>query len=161
MMNIKKWKEKDKISFKKKLKDYCIQIISEKVEEAMKSMERAQEAVNDEGKSAMGDKYEITKAMGQIDSDRAGLQLFEGKKQLSQLRLINVEKICTEATAGAFIICDTMNYFIATSIGNKIVEGEKISIISAMAPVAMLMKGKKEGDTFLINGLTIRIENIF
>lgn len=154
-------KPKDKLNFKKRLKDYCVSILKEKVEEAMKSMERAQEAANGEEKSSMGDKYEITKVMGQIDSDRAGLQLFEGKKQIAQLNQVNIETICTEVKAGAFIICNEVNYFIATSIGAKIFEDIKINIISTQAPVAQLLMGKTEGDSFIINGKTISIEVIF
>ena len=92
-MNTKKWTPEDKINFKKRLKELSVAVINEKVEEATKAMERAQEAANDEGKSSMGDKYEISKVMGQIDSDRAGLQLFEGKKQLLQLNLVNIETV--------------------------------------------------------------------
>ena len=160
-MNLSKWKKEDKINFKKRLKEYCISLLNEKIEEAMKSMERAQEAANGEEKSSMGDKYEITKVMGQIDSDRAGLQLFEGKKQLSQLKMVNVEVIYTEAKPGAFIICNEANYFIATSIGGKIIENEKVNIVSAGAPVALQLAGKKKGETFSMNGKVMMIENVF
>ncbi len=160
-MNTSKWSEKDKISFKKKLKDFCVSSIKEKIEEAMKSMARAQEAANDEEKNSMGDKYEISKVMGQIDSDRAGLQLFEGQKQLSLLNLVNVDAIYKEAKSGAFIMTNEGNYFIATSIGRKVIDEEKINIISTGAPIAIQMSGKKSGDSFIINGKTIQIDEMF
>ncbi len=160
-MNIAKWKEKDKINFKKRLKDFCVGILKEKIDEAMKSMERAQEASNAEEKSSMGDKYEISKVMGQIDSDRAGLQLFEGKKQLALLKSVNVEGIYSEGKAGAFLVCSEANYFIASSLGGKIMDGEKVIIISTQAPVALQLLGKEEGDTFIVNGKTLVIKHIF
>jgi transcription elongation GreA/GreB family factor len=161
MIAAKKWKDKEKLAFKQKLKDYCIEQLRGKVEEAIKSMERAQEAANGEEKSSMGDKYEITKAMGQIDSDRAGLQLFESKKQLSQLNLVNIDTICKEVKAGAFVICETMNYFIATSIGGKVIDNEKINIISAAAPIAQLLMNKKAGENFVFNGNKINVLDVF
>ncbi len=160
-MNTKEWKKEDKINFKKKLKEFCISLLNEKIEEAMKSMERAQEAANGEEKSSMGDKYEITKVMGQIDSDRAGLQLFEGKKQLSQLKMVNVEAIYHDAQPGAFIICNEANYFIATSIGRKEIDGEKVNIISTGAPVALQLIGKKKNSKISFNGKEIKILEIF
>ena len=160
-MNLDNWKEKDKINFKRKLKDFCVGILKEKIDEAMKSMERAQEASNAEEKSAMGDKYEISKVMGQIDSDRAGLQLFEGKKQLAQLNLVNVESVYSIARSGAFLVCSEANYFIATSIGGKIFDEEKIIIISTQAPVAVQLLGKKAGDSIMVNGKTIVINHVF
>ena len=127
----------------------------------MESMERAQEAANGEEKSSMGDKYEITKVMGQIDSDRAGLQLFEGKKQLAQLKQVPVDAIYSEVQAGAFIHCKEINYFIASSIGGKIFEEVKINIVSTQAPVAIQLMGKKKGDSFTVNGKTILIDLVF
>lgn len=161
MMNTKKWTPEDKINFKKRLKELSVAVINEKVEEATKAMERAQEAANDEGKSSMGDKYEISKVMGQIDSDRAGLQLFEGKKQLLQLNLVNIETVYSDVQPGAFIVCDEANYFIATSIGGKIVDGEKINIVSAAAPIALMLMHKKAGNTIVFNGKTIGLVDVF
>lgn len=160
-MNFSKLKNTDKLAYKKQLKTFCEQLLQAKVAEAMESMERAQEAANGEEKSSMGDKYEITKVMGQIDSDRAGLQLFEGKKQLAQLKQVPVEAIFSEVQAGAFIHCKEINYFIASSIGGKVFEEEKINIISTQAPVALQLMGKKKGDSFTVNGKTILIDLVF
>jgi len=161
MMDITGWNDDDKINFKRKLKDFCADTIKEKIEEARKSMARAQEAANDEEKNSMGDKYEISKVMGQIDSDRAGYQLFEGQKQLTLLHLVNVEGIYNEVKPGAFVICDEADYFIATSIGGKVIEGEKINLISALAPIAIQLNGKKAGDSISFQGKTLRIRQIF
>jgi transcription elongation GreA/GreB family factor len=160
-MNTLKWTDEDKINFKKKLKELSTEVIKQKIDEAIKAMERAQEAANDEGKSSMGDKYEISKVMGQIDSDRAGQQLFEGKKQLLQLNLVNFETIYTDVQPGAFIVCDEANYFIATSIGGKVVDGEKINIISALAPIALQLMNKKKGSVIKFNGKELKILELF
>ena len=160
-MNTNSWKDIDKINFKKKLKEYCLNYIQENIDEAKKSMERAQEAANDEEKNSMGEKYEISKVMGQIDSDRAGFQLLEAKKQISLMKLVSVESLYDEAQQGAFIRCDEFNYFIATSIGGKVIDGEKIHIISPNAPVALQLRHKKAGDFIEINKKKITIREIF
>ena len=54
-----------------------------------------------------------------------------------------------------------INYFIASSIGGKVFEEEKINIISTQAPVALQLIGKKKGDSFTVNGKTILIDLVF
>ncbi len=160
-MKTSTWKKQDRVNFKAKLKLLCVEIVKGKIDEAKTSMERAQEAANSEGKSSMGDKYETSKVMGQIDSDRAGLQFFEGKKQLAQLNQVQIDVIYKEVQAGAFINCGDINYFILSSIGAKVIDDVKINIISTQAPVATQLLGKKAGDNFTLNGKEIAIREVF
>jgi transcription elongation GreA/GreB family factor len=160
-MNVSKWKKEDKINFKKRLKELCISIIKEKIDEAAVSMERAREAAGGEEKNTMGDKYETSREMANIDRDRAALQMIEGKKQLAQLMQINAEAIYTNVQLGSVVIYREGVYFIATGLGGKEIEGEKIQIVSPAAPITIQLMNKGKGDVVVFNGRDIRIVEVF
>lgn len=153
--------KKDKLRFKQLLKDFCMQELEEHLREATASRDRAQEAVKNEEKNTMGDKYETSRAMGHIDSDRAALQMLEAKKQQAALQLIDAAVLHDSVQAGSVVITDAVIYFIAVAIGSRTIENNTVHIISPRAPIAGKLMGLATGDTVEFNGKTIAIKNVF
>ncbi len=60
---------KEKLQFKEKLKDEAISIVQNRINSAATAMANAQESANSNDKSSAGDKYETSRAMGQLDRD--------------------------------------------------------------------------------------------
>ena len=82
--------EKDKIAFKNLVKTECIKLINQRIANAKSAVSQAQDAANSSDKSTAGDKYETSRAMGQIDSDMNSKQLLEAEQELSFLEKIDV-----------------------------------------------------------------------
>ena len=75
----------DKLALKKEILFRCISLVEKRIEAAIHAMHQAQEAANSEGKSSAGDKYETSRAMGQLDRDMNAKQVAEAQRDLAFL----------------------------------------------------------------------------
>ena len=150
-----------KIAFKNNLKQFCINIIEQRIATAKNAINDAQEAANSEEKSSAGDKYETGRAMGHLQKDMHARQLAEYLKELRDLKKIETDSICVVAGAGAFIETDQNSFFIVAGLGKQIIDGKTILFLSPNAPLAINLRGKKQGDDFMFNGTAIIIREVF
>jgi hypothetical protein len=153
--------QEEKITFKNKLKQFCHNMIDQRVQVAKAAIENAQQAANSEEKSSAGDKYETGRAMSHIKKDMHTRQLSENLKELSTLHSINTNTIYDTVAAGAFVICANISFFIAAGLGKQIINSETIMFLSPNAPLAKLLEHKKVGEHFLFNKTTIVIKEIY
>lgn len=128
-----------------------MQYVESRIQTAQQAMHRAQEAANEEGKSSAGDKYETTRAMMQIERDKAAQQLDESLKLKRILQSIRTDMRVDKVSLGAVVLSDEINFYIAISVGKMQVEGKDFIAIAANAPVALALMGLKHEDTFLFN----------
>lgn len=147
------------VEFKIHVLQVCKNIISERLDNAQKAMNAAQEASNGEDKSSAGDKYETSRAMGHRDRDMYARQLLEAKKELEKLDKINLEP-STIVRAGSLIEVNDAVYFISTGIGKIEIDGQTIMAISRESPIAAMMMGKKINEEFNFNGKIWKITNL-
>jgi transcription elongation GreA/GreB family factor len=153
--------EQEKIAFKLTLKAAAQALIEQRISNATIAIEQAQQAANNEEKSSAGDKYETARAMGHLEKDMHARQLAENVKELALLHSIPVNTIYPLATAGTFIRCTSISFFIAAGLGKQTIQGGQIIFLSPQAPLAQLIKGKKAGDSFLFNGTEQVISALF
>lgn len=139
------------IAFKHTLKNTGFALINARIELARQMIANAQEAANSEEKSSAGDKYETGRAMGHLQKDMHTRQQEENKLELDRLQKVNTEKIYTTAQPGAFIQCKDSSFFIAAGLGKQAIDEETVFFLSPLSPLAKLLHGKKEGDTFFFN----------
>ncbi|WPQ61736.1 hypothetical protein SIO70_25580 [Chitinophaga sancti] len=139
------------IAFKTNLKNTGLALINKRIELAKQMIANAQEAANNEEKSSAGDKYETGRAMGHLEKDMHTRRQEENKLELDRLQKISTEKIYTTAQPGSFIKCKGQSFFIAAGLGKQTINEETVFFLSPLSPLAKLLHGKKEGDTFLFN----------
>ena len=151
----------DKIAFKDSLKQFCITLVEQRIQNGKALIDNAQQAANSEEKSSAGDKYETARAMGHLEKNMHTRQLVENIKDLANLQLINTHETYDVATAGAFIQCSNISLFIAAGAGKQLFNGEPVLFLSPAAPLAKLVANKKVGDSFIFNGTSAVIADIF
>lgn len=149
------------LTFKATLKQTGLDLISQRIALAKQMIANAQEAANSEEKSSAGDKYETGRAMGHLEKDMHTRQQEENKLELDKLQKVNAEKIYTTAQPGTFIRCKDESFFIAAGLGKQVINGETVFFLSPLSPLAKLLNGKKEGDTFLFNKAERSILELF
>ncbi|MGN7823659.1 hypothetical protein ACTJJB_26295 [Chitinophaga sp. 22536] len=142
----------EKIAHKLLLKNYCEQIILQRIAITQQAMDEAQAAANQEGKSSAGDKYETARAMSHLEKDMHARQLLAHQESLHTLRMINVQVIYNAPAAGAFIRSTTTCFFIGGGLGKQIVNGETVVFLSPASPLALQLLQKKTGDEFTFKG---------
>ena len=151
----------EKIQFKNRLKLFALDQIGRRITAARESIDQAQQAANQEEKSSAGDKYETSRAMGHLQKDMHARQLTEHAKEQASLYQINVDAVYPAATAGAFISCPGVSFFIAAGLGKQATEGQTIYFLSPQAPLARSLEHKKAGDSISFNAMNLIILDIY
>lgn len=103
-------------------------------------------ASNNDTKSSMGDKYETGREMLQQEIGKLQLQLGEILKQENILKSITAAP-CDSVQRGALVKTDRGAIYIAVPLGHVTINGEKITVISSDSPLAVVLRGRKAGET--------------
>jgi hypothetical protein len=150
-----------KLEFKQALKNACLKIIFDRIANIEQAINEARESANSEEKSSAGDKYETSRAMGHLTQEMQSKQLDEAKYELDFINRLNTTTLVKAAGIGAVVVCGDINFYLSAGLGNAIVEGNKVMLLSTKAPLAGLLLHKKEGETFVFNKKTIQIQSVF
>lgn len=145
------------MTIKEQLHAHCIQQVQQHIQEIEAAIADRREAMHNETKSSMGDKYETTREMLQQDINMNMQRLSRAKTDLAALESIDPKEAIQATGQGSLVITEQANYYIAVSIGTVTLSGKKYYVVSANAPVALQLKGKRAGDEFTINGKAIRL----
>lgn len=145
---------------KQQLYNLCKESLVQSIQEIESVIAERREAVGNETKSSMGDKYETTREMLQQDINMNLERLSKVKAELATLEIINPENVNTQISPGAFVKTDNGSFFIAVSIGKVKLLDENIFVISAHSPIALAMSGKKIQSTFTFNSRKYLIKEV-
>ncbi len=126
---------------------HCINIVQERVDSLEVELENLKESAASDTKSSMGDKYETSREMINLEKGKISEQLGLAKNMLTTLKSIDPEKIFKKAELGALVITDKGKYFLSAALGQVDMKGEKYFAISMNSPLAQKLLNKKVGDT--------------
>ncbi len=134
--------------------------VQERMDIAKASMDEIQAAANNETKSSAGDKYETSRAMGQINKDMYARQFYSASNEWQVLQRINIDMHFKEAFPGAIVETEIGFFFISISAGKISTDGCQMIAVSPQSPIGKALYGKKMGDQFLFNNKMIAIKNV-
>lgn len=123
-------------------------LLDARMKVAWDAMQAAQASANEEGKSSAGDKYETSRAMGQIERDMHARQFENIRQERNILERISPNSTFVQAGLGALVTTTLGEFFISVSLGIVELEGQKIMAISQQSPIGVLLMGKKVGQSF-------------
>ncbi len=153
--------DKEKLDIKIRLKEKANQILQLRIQTSSVAMQEAQHAANEEGKSSVGDKYETSRAMAQIDRDIHARQLETAQKELSFLQQVDINQFCSMVEVGAYVHSNQEKYFFLIGLGPVEINNEKIIFLSISSPIGKIFLGKKAGDKVTFNDKELLIEEVF
>lgn len=139
--------------------NYCRTKCEKRIIEIQSAMVSAQDAILNDTKSSMGDKYETSREMAQQEISRLQTQLQQAEIDLDKINNLNIEP-SEHVKVGSIVITDQFDYFIAISIGAVKIGEKSIMVISKESPIGNLLFSKKVGDEVQFNGKTLNIEGI-
>lgn len=138
----------------------CLSYVQERIDACQAAIQAAQESANSETKSSAGDKYETGRAMAQNERDRNTVQLRQAQQLLGELQRINPELPCDTVRPGALVHTSMGVFYLSISAGKLTVDGQDYFAVSAAAPVAVALSGRRANEEALFNGKKIRIEAV-
>lgn len=145
---------------KEQLHEFCIKRVQQNIREISITIADLREAMHNETKSSMGDKYETTREMLQQDINMNQQRLSKANADMAILNSLNPENTAEHIMPGSLVITDVASYYIAISTNTINIGCQKYYTVSTESPVALLLKGKRAGDEFTLNGKPIRIQQI-
>ncbi|PJJ47908.1 3-oxoacyl-ACP synthase [Hymenobacter chitinivorans] len=138
----------------------CEQYVQDRLNTVLAAVQAAQESANSETKSSAGDKYETGRAMAQNERDRNLVQLQQARQLQAELQRIDPAKPCDTVRPGALVQTSMGWFFISISAGKLPVAGTDYFAVSAAAPVAAALSGKRVGEEAGFNGKPVRVLSI-
>jgi hypothetical protein len=138
----------------------CVAFIEQRIAAARAAMQAAQESSSSETKSSAGDKYETGREMANAERDRNAAHMQQAQQLQAELARINPELPCDSVRPGALLRTSLGWFYLAISAGKLVVDSQEVFAVSAAAPVALALKGKRAGEEVLFNGKLLRIEEV-
>ncbi|SDY09351.1 3-oxoacyl-ACP synthase [Hymenobacter psychrophilus] len=135
----------------------CLAYVQERMDAIQAAINAAQESANSETKSSAGDKYETGRAMAQNERDRNLVQLQQARQLLAELLRIDPALPCDAVRPGALVQTSMGWFYLGVSAGKLLLEGTDYFAVSAAAPVAAALAGKRAGESAAFNGKTVLI----
>ncbi|MCF4101691.1 transcription elongation factor [Gillisia sp. M10.2A] len=142
---------------KKELFSKCLQLVDEKIEKFQAEMDNIKESM--EANDVHTD-YDEEGSKGELlgDFEKYATYLDNAQKMKQTLSTVDREHYSEYIKFGSVIETKNNFYFIAGPIGNlKMEDGRIVHVISTEAPIFEKLKGKKAGDTFLLNDEEVEI----
>jgi hypothetical protein len=139
---------------------YVKTYLDQRMQTSLDAMNAAQESANGESKSSAGDKYETSRAMGQLDRDMHARMYQQTREERKLVERIDESLIYKKGALGALIKTSMGDFFLSVSIGNIKIDEKAIMIISPQSPIGALLMGKMVGDSFNFREKISLIESI-
>jgi len=127
------------------------------LEQMIKSI---QEDKSGETKSVVGDKYETSRAMMQMEEDQIKSQLSIVETKVKKLKQLDPRKHHSKVENGTLVQLNTGWFFISVAADKNVVEGQKIYFLSPEAPLARALLGKELHAKINFNEQVLVIEKI-
>lgn len=111
-------------------------------------------------KSSMGDKYETSREMINLEKGKIGEQLRNAQAMMLSLNSIDADSELMKVELGALVKTNIATYFLSAPLGQVKLDKEVIFCISLGSPIGQQMLGKSKGDTFQMAGRSQEILEI-
>jgi transcription elongation GreA/GreB family factor len=148
------------ITIKHQLLNKCREYVDSRIATAKQSMDDAQQAANEEGKSSAGDKYETGRAMMQIERDKAAQQLEEAIKLKTTLDKINPDIKFERVSLGSLVTTQGKKIFISIGIGKLNVDDIEFLVVGPNSPLGKALTGLQVNDQLTFNKELITVLEI-
>ena len=144
-------------STKSALHALCHAFIEQRIYAARTAMQAAQESSSSETKSSAGDKYETGREMANAERDRNAAHMQQAQQLQAELARISPDAACDTVRPGALVTTSLGRFYISISAGKLVLDGPEIFAVSAAAPVAVALKGRRAGEEAAFNGKLVRV----
>jgi transcription elongation GreA/GreB family factor len=146
---------------KEKLHALCVAYVKGRMQAAEEAIAEAQQAANNDTKSSAGDKYETGREMAQQETNRNLAQLNEANKLMVALNQVSFKGTSAIADTGSLVTTNNGDFYIAISAGNLLLDGKNYFAVSPASPIGFKLRGKGEGEEFILNSKSYLIKSVF
>lgn len=148
------------MTFKEKIYQHYLQLITEKIRALQQSLHDLTESAGNETKRTAGDKHETALAMLQIEQENIGRQLKENLAQKTVLEKIDPTLHTEQIVRGSLVTTNKGIFFLSIGLGKATIDHQLIIALSAESPLGKAMLHLKTGATCTFNGTDYLIDGV-
>ena len=149
------------MTLKEQLFHHCVNILTERIEQAATAMQEAQNSANSETKSSAGDKYETGRAMAHLDKERHTRRHAAALDALTRLHRLRPDGVMMEIELGALVETNLGWYYLTVGIGEVEIENIVVQVSSPESPIGTLLLELEVGDVDDFRGREIEILSVY
>jgi hypothetical protein len=150
----------EKANLKPLILKRLLEIMDEKASIIKNEIQMLLESLDNETKSSVGDKYETTREMMQLEIEKNRIQLSNYDLLKNEILKINPQKKFSKAELGSLVFTAENTYFISIGLGKIEIENEAVYCISLISPIGKQLQNKKAGEMINFQGKATAITNI-
>lgn len=109
-------------------------------------LESLKESAASDTKSSMGDKYETSREMINLEKGKLTGQLSEAMEMHTILNSFDLSNPAKRIELGTLVYTDIAKYYIAVALGPVEIDSEKVFVISPGSPLGRQLLNKQLGD---------------
>ncbi len=145
---------------KKKIVEWCRQLINERIEEMVLQGKTLQDGVANESKSSAGDKHETARAMMNLEQEKLGRQYQELMTMKEYFDKINFEIVSDKILLGSIIETNKGYFLLSVGLGKVSFHDQDVLLLSLQSPLGEALIGKHVGEKIQMNSFQYIIESI-
>lgn len=146
--------------FKEKLVDHCRDTMRRKIELVSFAMAELRGSMENETKSALGDKHETSRARMQAEHEKLAWQLEELKAQFEEFYKLDPHRSTEAVSSQNLVITDNGMFLILVPLGKVELEGRTVYVISPASPLGKALLGLKRKEKARINNFSYEVLEI-
>ncbi len=139
--------------------DACIAHHQHIADVAKQEMDSAQQQSNDYGANV--DRYDAYRTKLMRQRDMYAKQYSNALAAIRVLGDLKRQAITATVQHGSIVITPAMSFFLSIGAGKFMVGDKAFYAVSAQTPIYLALKGKEVGDSVIINGKGIAIQEIY
>lgn len=139
----------------------CRLHVEERIARVQTAISDLEEALKLETKCSMGDKYETGRAMLHLEFEKLSGQHDQLARLKKTIRLLEQTPPSAVVGFGSAVETSGSNYIIAIPAGKFVIEGQEYFAVGVNSPIAKVLLGKTEGESFEFNGMKEKIESVY
>ena len=136
------------------------EIVNEKAAIIKTEIELALETRDSETKSNVGDKFETTREMMQLEIEKNLVQLNKFEMLKNELSKIDIYKTYNNVDYGSLVTTNENKYYISIGLGKIEIKNETVYCVSLNSPIGKVLNNKKVGDEINFQDKKIAITGI-
>lgn len=148
------------MTYKEELLKHLYQLVEEKRTAAEAAVKSTIESRDRDTKSSAGDKHETSRAMIQIELDKAQQQVAKADLLKADLDGIDASIRHNKTELGSLLLTSNGLMFMSIGLGRIHFHDKDVFIVSMASPIAQALKGKEAGDSVRFQGKQWEILNI-
>jgi transcription elongation GreA/GreB family factor len=140
--------------------NHCIEKLDQIFHELDFVLSDLNDSITNETKSSVGDKYETSRSMIQMEQEKIHKQKGKFFQMKEIIKKVNPEIEQNQVGLGSLVETTNGWYFVSIALGKIEIEGNTIFCLSPDSPLGNTLRGKKRNDAFPFNQLEFKILDI-